>query len=83
MCVEQVSFMLYSPMSYCKGTRAEPNNYEHIDILTCTLGAIANILCVVAPLHEWATGSLPKAGRPPNRQEGPSEVHFLCCPHGD
>ena len=31
--------------------------------------------CVVMPLHEWATGSLPPAGRPPTRQVGPSEVH--------
>ena len=33
------------------------------------------IMCVVMPLHEWATGSLPPAGRPPTRQVGPSEVH--------
>ena len=33
------------------------------------------IKCVVMPLHEWATGSLPPAGRPPTRQVGPSEVH--------
>ena len=32
-------------------------------------------MCVVMPLHEWATGSLPPAGRPPTRQVGPSEVH--------
>ena len=32
-------------------------------------------VCVVMPLHEWATGSLPPAGSPPTRQVGPSEVH--------
>ena len=32
-------------------------------------------ICVVMPLHEWATGSLPPAGRPTTRQVGPSEVH--------
>ena len=32
-------------------------------------------MCVVAPLHEWATGSLPPSGHPPTRQVGPSEVH--------
>ena len=38
--------------------------------------AEGNLLqCVVMPLHEWATGSLPPAGRPPTRQVGPSEVH--------
>ena len=34
-----------------------------------------SLLCVVMPLHEWATGSLPPAGCPPTRQVGPSEVH--------
>ena len=28
-------------------------------------------VCVVIPLHEWATGSLPPAGRLPTRQVGP------------
>ena len=38
-------------------------------------GYVLHILCVVMPLHEWATGSLPPAGRPPTRQVGPSQVH--------
>ena len=33
------------------------------------------LICVVAPLHEWATGPLPPAGRLPTLQEGPCEVH--------
>ena len=42
---------------------------------TAPIWCARNIYCVVMPLHEWATGSLPPAGRPPTRQVGPSEVH--------
>ena len=31
--------------------------------------------CVLMPLHEWATGSLPPTGRLPTRQVRPSRVH--------
>ena len=48
-------------------------------VILCTKGALLTTLllrpCVMMPLHEWATGSLPPAGRPPTRQVGPSEVH--------
>ena len=52
----------------CSGDGGIPHHYDVIHLHK-------PIICVVMPLHEWATGSFPPAGRPPTRQVGPSRVH--------